>query len=173
MGPGILLKAIFQGSFSLMVFGWTQIIMDIQPLVVIVTGEGRLHGFTHTYIGATFIAAFSAFTGEYLADRVLLIVRGSAQSVLRISWSVAVVSAFIGSYSHIILDSIMHSDIEPLLPFSESNQLLGVISVSLLYKLCVYSGLLGGILYFIVNYGRPRHSKKIQRMFTRAKSMRG
>lgn len=157
MGPGILLKAIFQGSFSLIVFGWTQIIMDIQPLVVIVTGEGRLHGFTHTYIGATLIAAFSAFTGKYLADQVLLVFRGSAQSVLRISWSVAGASAFIGAYSHIILDSIMHSDIEPFFPFSESNQLLGVISVSLLYKLCVYSGLVGGILYFIVHFGRHRH----------------
>ncbi len=34
MGPGILIKALLQSSFSLMVFGWTQIIMDIQPLIV-------------------------------------------------------------------------------------------------------------------------------------------
>jgi hypothetical protein len=37
MGPGILIKAILQGSFSLMVFGWTQIVMDIQPLIVILS----------------------------------------------------------------------------------------------------------------------------------------
>jgi len=51
MGPGILFKALLQGSFSLMVFGWAQIIMDIQPLIVLITGKGHLHGFTHTYIG--------------------------------------------------------------------------------------------------------------------------
>ena len=34
MGPGIAVKAVLQGSFSLMVFGWAQIVMDIQPLVV-------------------------------------------------------------------------------------------------------------------------------------------
>jgi len=44
MGPGILVKSILQSSFSLMVFGWTQIVMDIQPLIVMITGEGHLHG---------------------------------------------------------------------------------------------------------------------------------
>ncbi len=43
MGPAIFIKALLQGSFSLMVFGWSQIIMDIQPLVVLLTQEGRLH----------------------------------------------------------------------------------------------------------------------------------
>ena len=56
MGPGIFVKAILQGSFSLMIFGWTQIVMDIQPLIVMITGEGHLHGFTHTYVGAVLIA---------------------------------------------------------------------------------------------------------------------
>ena len=34
MGPGMLLKAVLGGSFSLMVFGWTQIVTDLQPLAV-------------------------------------------------------------------------------------------------------------------------------------------
>jgi hypothetical protein len=60
MGPGILIKSLLQGSFSLMVFGWTQIVMDIQPLIVLISGEGHLHGFTHTYVGAILIAIFAA-----------------------------------------------------------------------------------------------------------------
>lgn len=63
MGPGILIKAILQGSFSLMVFGWTQIVMDIQPLVVMISGEEHLHGFTHTYVGAVLIAIISPLSG--------------------------------------------------------------------------------------------------------------
>ena len=46
MGPGVLVKAVFQGGFSLMVFGWAQIVMDIQPLVVLLTVRrsfARLH----------------------------------------------------------------------------------------------------------------------------------
>jgi drug/metabolite transporter (DMT)-like permease len=31
-----------------MVFGWAQIAMDLQPLIVLLAGEGRLHGFSHT-----------------------------------------------------------------------------------------------------------------------------
>ncbi|MGL4407610.1 MAG: hypothetical protein ACRCTU_04375, partial [Zoogloea sp.] len=68
MGPGIFVKAILQSSFSLMVFGWTQIVMDIQPLIVMLSGQGHLHGFTHTYIGATLIAVFSAISGKYLSE---------------------------------------------------------------------------------------------------------
>ena len=74
MGPGILIKALLQSSFSLMVFGWTQIIMDIQPLIVLVTGEGHLHGFTHTFLGATCIAFISGFSGKYLSELGLRII---------------------------------------------------------------------------------------------------
>ena len=68
MGPGILLKGILQGSFSLMIFGWTQIVMDIQPLFVLISGEGHLHGFSHTYVGATLLAILSGLTGKYLSQ---------------------------------------------------------------------------------------------------------
>jgi len=51
-----------------MVFGWAQIVMDIQPLVVILTGEGHLHGFSHTYVGAALLAVVAAVTGKYLSE---------------------------------------------------------------------------------------------------------
>jgi len=53
MGPGLLLKALLRGGFSLMVFGWAQIVIDVEPLVVLLTGGARLHGFTHSYARAT------------------------------------------------------------------------------------------------------------------------
>jgi len=64
MGPGILIKSLLQGSFSLMVFGWTQIVMDIQTLIVLISGEGHLHGFTHTYVGVILIAIFFGANGK-------------------------------------------------------------------------------------------------------------
>lgn len=66
MGPGIFIKSLMGGSFSLMVFGWTQIVMDIQPLIVLISGDGHLHGFSHAYIGARLLAILSAITGKYL-----------------------------------------------------------------------------------------------------------
>lgn len=153
MGPGILIKSLLQGSFSLMVFGWTQIVMDIQPLIVLISGEGHLHGFTHTYIGAILIAIFAALTGKYLSEFGLKTLRISEnENPISIVWWVVFLSAFIGSFSHVLLDSIMHSDVEPFFPFTLDNQLLGLVSVSMLHKLCLYSGLVGAAIYYGINW---------------------
>ncbi len=149
MGPGILIKAILQSSFSLMVFGWTQIVMDIQPLIVMITGEGHLHGFTHTYVGAVLIAIFSALTGKYLSEFGLKILRISkSENPISIVWWVVFLSAFLGSFSHVFLDSIMHADVEPFFPITLDNQFLGLISIPLLHKVCLYSGLIGAAIYY-------------------------
>lgn len=148
MGPGILIKAILQGSFSLMVFGWTQIVMDLQPLIVIITGNGHLHGFTHSFIGATLIALFSGLTGKYLSEVGLRILGIWRDPALRILWRVAFLSAFLGSFSHVVLDGIMHQDLEPFYPFTSFNGFLGMLSVETLHKLCLYSGLFGAIIFY-------------------------
>jgi membrane-bound metal-dependent hydrolase YbcI (DUF457 family) len=159
MGPGILVKSVLQGSFSLMVFGWTQIVMDIQPLVAIVSGSGTLHGFTHTYAGATLIACFSALTGKYLSQWALVSVLNIAPVVV-IRWWVALLSAFVGSFSHVLIDSLMHADMKPFAPFASSNALLGMISVEAVHKFCVYSGAVGALIYFLVNFVRSKHLRQ-------------
>jgi membrane-bound metal-dependent hydrolase YbcI (DUF457 family) len=151
MGPGIFVKAILQSSFSLMVFGWTQIVMDIQPLIVMLSGQGHLHGFTHTYIGATLIAVFSAISGKYLSELGLKLFEIPAPNSGKIFWWVSFLSAFIGSYSHVLLDSVMHNDVEPFFPISLSNPLFHYISVVALHKFCLYSGLVGAAIYYLVS----------------------
>jgi membrane-bound metal-dependent hydrolase YbcI (DUF457 family) len=150
MGPGILVKALMQGSFSLMVFGWAQIVMDIQPLFVMITGEGHLHGFSHTYLGACLLAVFSAVTGKYLSQLGLFLIGLNKGWKVNIRWWVAVLSAFIGTFSHVLLDSIMHADVQPFFPITLDNDLLGLVSVHTLHKICLYSGLIGAVLYFII-----------------------
>ncbi len=151
MGPGLFIKSLLQGSFSLIVFGWSQFIMDLQPLFVMITGEGQLHGFSHTFIGATLIAIFSGFTGKYLSE-FLLLAMGFSYQYNRVSWVVAIVSAFIGTYSHVILDAIMHADVQPYFPFSESNELLKIISIEALHNYCIMAGLVGILLLMAVNW---------------------
>ncbi len=151
MGPGIFIKACLQGSFSLMVFGWAQILMDIQPLIVLITGKGDLHGFSHTYIGASLIAIIVTLTGKYLSEFGLIVLGITKKdNPIRIIWSVAVLSAFIGTFSHVLIDSVMHGDIEPFYPLSIPNSLLGIITIDQLHKFCLYSGLIGACCYYIV-----------------------
>jgi membrane-bound metal-dependent hydrolase YbcI (DUF457 family) len=51
--------------------------------------------------------------------------------------------AALGSYSHIVFDSIMHSDMRPLAPFSDANALLGLISLEVLHWTCLGAGVAG------------------------------
>ncbi|MDY6919209.1 MAG: metal-dependent hydrolase [Pseudomonadota bacterium] len=152
VGPGLFIKALLQGSFSLMIFGWTQILMDIQPLLVMITGEGHLQGFSHTYLGASLIAVLAALTGKHLSEYGLNRLAMVRDNGLRIRWWVAFASAFIGSFSHVILDAIMHTDVQPFYPFFTDNRLQGFMSIPALHKLCLYSGLVGAGLYFVVRW---------------------
>lgn len=151
MGPGLLIKALLQGSFSLMVFGWTQIVMDLQPLIAILTRQGKLHGFTHTYLGASLIAIFAAVTGRMLATWVLTRLQTAVNVGKDVRWWVALVSAFIGSFTHVILDSVMHRDMQPFFPLSPANDLLGIVSIETLHRFCLLSGVIGAVLFFAVD----------------------
>lgn len=162
MGPGVAIKAVLQGSFSLMVFGWAQIVMDLQPLFVMITGEGHLHGFSHTYAGATLLALFSALTGKHLAEIGLFFLGLNRQWQVRIAWWVTVLSAFIGTYTHVLLDSIMHHDVEPFFPLTTMNPFQGFISISSLHNICIYSGMAGGVVYFAILAVRKLNNLKRQ-----------
>ena len=162
MGIGIFTKAILQSSFSLMVFGWAQIVMDLQPLLVMITGHGHLHGFSHTYLGASLIAILSALSGKYLSEFGLrLLGISKRENPIKIAWWVVFLSAFIGTFSHVFLDSIMHADVQPYYPVSLYNSLWGIISVSMLHKICIYSGLIGTAIYYLVLY-RQKVKKKVK-----------
>lgn len=162
MGPGLLLKAILHGSFSLLVFGWAQIVMDLQPLFAMISGTGRLHGFSHTYLGAALLALVSALSGKYLAEFGLRVIGIERYAAIEILWRVALISAVIGTFSHVALDSIMHADITPYFPISDGNHLLAVLSVDMLYRICIYTGLVGGAAYFLLDHLAVRRTRKKQ-----------
>jgi hypothetical protein len=141
LGPGALLKAIGGERFSFMVFGGSQVVMDIEPLVRMIRGDAILHGVSHTVAGAFVVGVISAAVGRPVCNAAL---RHSEISDHLIGWRVASASALVGTYSHIGLDAVMHGDMNPLWPIASGNVLLGLISVPTLHVLCVISGLLGG-----------------------------
>ncbi len=73
-------------------------------------------------------------SGKYLSELGLkLIGIAKKQNPIKIAWWVAFGSAFIGTYTHVVLDSIMHSDVEPFYPLSQANNMLRLISVGELH----------------------------------------
>jgi hypothetical protein len=171
MGPGLAVKAALGRRFSLMVFGFSQVAMDIEPLVRMIRGDTVIHGFTHTYLGATIVGVVAALVGRPLCNRLLRFFRpGPGFGFLQwlgvteeIGWRASLTGAFIGTYSHVLLDSVMHSDMAPLFPWRESNFLQGAISIEALHMLCVASGLIAVaalcLVYLLWGRRQPRFSE--------------
>lgn len=163
MGPGLAVKAVGGRHFSLMVFGFSQVAIDVEPLVRILRGDAVLHGFTHTYLGATVVALAAILIGRPICQVVLKDWTPAPPSPFlnwvleprRISWPTAICSAFIGTYSHVALDSLLHADMRPLAPFSETNALLHAVSLGAVHVGCVLSGLLG-VLVLCASFVRQR-----------------
>lgn len=116
--------------------------MDIEPLIRIVQRAEVLHGVTHTIAGALAIGLVAGATGKPVSEAVLKWL-GLLQTP--ITWKVSFASALIGSYSHIVLDGVMHRDMNPLWPFAAGNPLLGLLDVGLLHALCAICGIVGTI----------------------------
>ena len=55
----------------------------------------------------------------------------------RIPRNTAWLSALIGTFSHLGLDSIMHTDVEALWPLISGNSVQGLVSLEMLHGLCV------------------------------------
>lgn len=148
MGPAAALKLVGAGYFSFTVFGYSQILIDLEPLVRLSRGDAVVHGYSHTYLGAIVIGILACISGKPICEGGLrwwnrLFRLSFLQLPTRIAWSVAAVSAFLGTFSHIVLDSVMHADMHPLSPLSERNGLLHIISVGQLHLLCLGLGGLG------------------------------
>ena len=164
MGPGLALKSLLGARFSLMLFGFSQVAMDIEPLVRILRDDDVLHGWTHTVGGATAIGVFSIVGGrpacQWILDRwprepghwLLERLRGPQ----RISAGSACAGALLGTWSHVLLDGIMHSDIRPLAPFAPGNALLGVLPIDALHLACIGCGAAGAALLLAVSIRRGR-----------------
>jgi membrane-bound metal-dependent hydrolase YbcI (DUF457 family) len=120
------------------------------------TDQYPLHRFLHTYVGASLIT---------VATVVLFAVARRLASPLSVpnlfQWQdlefrPVVLGAAAGAYSHIVLDSVMHSGLTPLAPFSKANSLLYALPLGTLHWLCLGGGFLGaGILWIRQAKGQP------------------
>jgi Domain of unknown function (DUF4184) len=159
MGAACAVKAVTGETFSLMVFGFAQVAMDIEPLYHLLRGEGIYHGFSHTLLGASLIALGAILLGRPLcqlllnvwtpdpADAFLTWLRGKHG----ISWKATILAAAIGTYSHVLLDSLVSGDVYPFAPFASASPLYGLVSMEALYLLLLGTGILG-IMGMIVVY---------------------
>lgn len=152
LGPGALIKSAIPKWFSFRAFLITQIAIDTETAWNIFRGHRQLHALFHSYIGVAipmFMAAVVMALYNIFARR-----RPNSWVVRELEhWGnpfelrSSVIGVCIGGWSHIFLDSIMHSDMLPIHPFSNSNSLLDLISADLLHELCLLSFLAAALVW--------------------------
>lgn len=155
LGPGAAIKAVIPRHFSLFAFALTQVLIDLESLYNLVYRKWPVHAFFHTYVGATLVAlaavVLSWFSFNSWLWRLNALLKLDEKSRIifgqDIGWRPLALGAFIGAYSHVFLDSIMHADIEPLSPFSDLNVLHHVISMRTLHGLCVLAAAVGFVCW--------------------------
>lgn len=170
MGPGLAIKGLAGRHFSLLTFGVAQVAMDIEPLIGMIGGAERLHGLTHTYLAALGIAVLVAIVSPALCLPILRRwnreLRFYGLSHLAVPDALerfpAIAGAFVGTLSHVLLDSLMHAEMTPFFPWSDTNGLLGVISLSALHRGCMAAGLLGVTLWLATAWFHWRRAVRAQ-----------
>src|SRR5262245_42990710 len=164
-GPGLFVKSLLRNRFSIFIFVFTQIIIDIEPLYFLTTRQYPVHRFAHTYFGVTLVALFCSLIGRPIRQAAIKIWKGriasgSSLQSLRINelitYPIALATSLIGGYSHVLLDSVMHADIRPLNPLSEDNILFRSLSLEVLHLLCAALGLLGIVAIVIAEFAAKR-----------------
>jgi membrane-bound metal-dependent hydrolase YbcI (DUF457 family) len=127
IGPGVTAKTILGTRVSLSMFAGAQIAMDLEPGMGMLRNAATLHGLSHTLAGA-FVVGVACLPFKGLAERVFKV---------SISWRVALVGTFIGTYTHILFDALVHEDIQPLWPLSDANPLRGLLGWHETEALCL------------------------------------
>ncbi len=143
--------------FSFLVFASTQLLMDLEVAARMALGTPRLHGFSNTYLAALLVGALATLAAKPLWDGGARLLSRLVRAPLPpLSWRAAALSAFVGTISHVFLDSVMHADATPFAPFSDANAALGLVSWELLHRACLWSGALGLIGFLVVLAWRIR-----------------
>ncbi len=143
LGPGLVFKAIGGRRFSFMVFGGSQVLMDIEPLIGILRGWPVLHGYTHTVAGALVIGTLAGIIGRPVSEFALRLLRIAHPPF---TWGASFAGAYVGTFSHVALDAVMHADMTPFWPLLAGNPWLSAVSIEALHLICFVSGGLGLLL---------------------------
>lgn len=147
-GPALFIGVLLFPFIDLATIMVASVILDLEPLAVIIFDlQMPLHAFFHTYLGATIVAcALSVLVyplRKYLNGIVSLFGLKQESSMKHI-----VLASFIGTYSHVLLDSFLYSEMNPFFPLL-GNPFVGLLGFGFVYNLCVVLGLVGLFIYLL------------------------
>ena len=147
-GPALLLGVLLFPFLDVTTLMVASVVLDLEPLAVLVLGLPiPLHGFFHTYLGATIVALvlsaiiwpFRAYLNQFISLFGLHQKSNSRHIIL---------ASLIGTNFHVFLDSFLYMEMNPFYPLL-GNPFLSLLTSSLVYTSCVLVAILGLIVYLI------------------------
>lgn len=151
LGPAMLLGFKYERKLDLMSLALASVVLDIEPFLSIVTGKGAVHGFFHSFLGAS-IAGMITFvilcTPCFcrIVDRLRTFFRIEQKTSLKMVTS----AVFFCIYLHVFLDSFLYPEIKPLYPSTYNplyNHAFLVVSYIIVYSLCSVTLIMSCLIY--------------------------
>ena len=167
MGPALAAKVALGRHFSIPLYGFMQVAIDSEVLAGYpFRGDWSFHKITHTFAGATAVAAITLLLlrpslgrGMRLWNRATRAMPGSALHMEpRLSSLAATISALGGAWGHVMLDAPTHSHMEPLAPMARGNPLAGKVSQRQVMGWCIGLAVIGSAA--ILARSRERRRKR-------------
>jgi len=158
-GIGMPCKAVGGRHVSLSAFLLSQVLIDIEVVYRILNQLPKPHGVSHTMAGAVGIGVVTVMMlvpGVWLVQRSM----GLVDRPRWVAWSSAWWGAMLGTISHVWLDSVMHTDVQPFWPISAASPLHQAISNVAIHELCFWSGAVG-LIAWGVRIGWERWGKRL------------
>ncbi len=147
-GPGLLIGVLLFPFIDLTTVLIASVILDLEPLAVILFDLSMpLHAFFYTYLGATIAAVCLSIViypfRKYLNEIVSLFGLEQESSFRHI-----ISASLIGTYSHVLLDSFLYAEMNPLFP-ALGNPFVGALTGGFVYNLCLVLGIIGIFVYVL------------------------
>lgn len=146
LGPAFLIGMLFPRRINMAAILAASVAIDIEP-VYCLFNNCQLHGFLHTYVGATIFSLTVVALIIYLGRGQLRKLSDALKVEQDYSIGSIMVGVLMGAWSHIFLDSLMHFDIMPFWP-ATGNPMLQAVDNGTNYLITVGGFVLGGIVYF-------------------------
>jgi membrane-bound metal-dependent hydrolase YbcI (DUF457 family) len=147
-GPGAALHAIAPRQISFLAFCAVNVVIDVESLYNMVSGHARIHGFVHSVVGATLMIAITCALFRPAWSVMRRVLRPGVVQLPPPTMRAVVFGALLGGYTHVVLDGVMHADMQPFAPFSTANPLLAIIPLGALHLGCAALGVLGLLILF-------------------------
>ncbi len=149
-GVGLAVHAIAPKRISFLSFCSANVLIDLEPLYYLWKHHPPMHRFFHTGAGATLVALATILlflTCRKLTTRFQWL---NVQNWKSLPLSAVTSGAFLGTYTHVLLDSIMHGSVLPFAPiFKNYRPLYHLFTLSQIHWGCVSAGVIGGIVLMI------------------------